>query len=184
MLEVMMVNSQVDEQRAPSASDSFAPIGAAQPKVLILGSLPGVRSLQAQQYYAHPRNAFWPIMAELCGFDARAPYTDRLSYLALRGVALWDVVKSGVRVGSLDSALQRETIVVNDLAKLLAQSELRAIACNGGAAAKLFKAQRYSYAATVFGLPSTSPAFAAKTFAQKLEAWRALESYLTSEPSK
>jgi double-stranded uracil-DNA glycosylase len=178
MLEVMMVNSQADEQSAPSASESFAPIGAAQPKVLILGSLPGVRSLQAQQYYAHPRNAFWPIMAALCGFDPSIPYTDRITQLALRGVALWDVVKSGVRVGSLDSSLQRETIVVNDLAQLLAQSQLRVIVCNGGVAARLFKAQRYSFAAMVLQLPSTSPAFAAKTFAQKLEAWRVLESYL------
>jgi double-stranded uracil-DNA glycosylase len=158
-------------------SESFAPIGAQTPHILILGSLPGQASLQAGQYYAHPRNAFWPIIAAVFGFSHELSYPQRILAISERKIALWDVVQSAVRQGSLDASMKAQTIVVNDLAALLRQSQLRAIALNGAAAAKLFRKQHQVTQAEVLELPSTSPAHAAMSFADKLQAWMALERY-------
>ena len=93
---------------------SFEPIVGHQPRILILGSMPGTASLHATQYYAHPRNAFWPIISEL--FDLPSgDYETRAALLARKGVAVWDVLKTCFRAGSLDSAIDDRTIVVNDL---------------------------------------------------------------------
>jgi double-stranded uracil-DNA glycosylase len=159
-------------------SHSFAPIGAHKPRVLILGSLPGKASLEANQYYAHPRNAFWPIVCDVFEFDSKLAYPDRIEALAQRDVALWDVVQSAVRPGSLDSAMRPETISTNDLTHLITQKQLRVIALNGAAAAKLFRKQALTTHAAVLELPSTSPAHAMMSLAHKLQAWRKLGSYL------
>jgi len=143
--------------------------------VLVLGSLPGDESLRQAQYYAHPRNAFWPVMGELCGFNAALPYRQRLACLLQSGIALWDVVGSGIREGSLDQHIRAEQ--PNGIPALLGKlPALRLIACNGGASYKYLK--RYfpflweSPQLCIRQLPSTSPAAARLCYAQKLAAWR------------
>lgn len=155
---------------------SFPPVVATAARALIVGSMPGVASLQAQRYYAHPRNAFWPIVAAVGGFAADAPYAQRLAALQQRGVALWDVLQSCERRGSLDSDIAPASQRVNDFAALFAvQPGLRAVLCNGGTAHDLFVRHVAPIAPpglTVVRLPSTSPAHASSSFLQKLAAWR------------
>ena len=113
----------------------FPPIVAAGARILILGNMPGVASLHAQQYYAHPRNAFWRITGELFGFDPTAPYDDRVAALGPAGVAVWDVLRSCRRVGSLDSAVERESMVANDFGALLtSHPTITHVGFNGAAA--------------------------------------------------
>ena len=156
---------------------SFAPLAPAGARLLILGSMPGAASLAAGQYYAHPRNAFWPILGALCGFAATAPYAERVLALQAAGVAVWDVLQSCVRPGSLDTAIERSSEVPNDIAGLLSdQPGIRCIAFNGGTAEAAFR--RHVPADVVGGLrllrlPSTSPANAAWSFERKLAAWSA-----------
>ena len=87
--------------------ESFPPLLGEEPRVLVLGSTPSVASIEAGEYYGHPRNAFWPLMAELFGFDAQAPYAARVQALTGSGVAVWDVLQSCVREGSLDASIDR-----------------------------------------------------------------------------
>ena len=178
---------KVRRVRRVSEAICFPPHWGADARVLILGSMPGVASLQAQCYYAHPRNAFWPIMAELCGFDAAASYEQRMAALLQRRVALWDVIERCYRPGSLDSRIEPDSVEPNDLAGLIAQMpQLQAIAFNGGTAHKLYLkhwaarvAERCgAQAPELLALPSTSPAHAALRPVQKLERWRALCAYL------
>jgi hypoxanthine-DNA glycosylase len=165
---------------------SFAPVARADARILILGSMPGEASLAAQQYYAHPRNQFWRIIAGACGIDAELPYGERLEHLQAHGLALWDVLASCERRGSLDSAIEHHTAVANDVPGLLQRCRgIRRICCNGGTA---FAALRRSFAAQlvqvtgaadlvrldgveVLRLPSTSPANASWSPVRKLEAW-------------
>jgi double-stranded uracil-DNA glycosylase len=154
---------------------SFAPIATPDARVLILGSMPGVASLSAGQYYAHPHNAFWRIMGELVGAGPDQPYGERVAILELRGIAVWDVLQSCVRAGSLDSDIRDE--VPNDFAAFFARvPKLTHVGLNGGKAASSFKrhAARYCPAGVeVSVLPSTSPAHAARGFAEKCALWRA-----------
>ncbi|MGV8961077.1 MAG: DNA-deoxyinosine glycosylase [Stenotrophomonas sp.] len=154
-------------------------------RVLVLGSMPGVASLQAERYYAHPRNRFWPVMATLCAFDPHQPYAQRLSALQASGAGLWDVIGQCRRRGSLDSAIVRGSEVANPLPALIGQlPQLRGIACNGASAATAFVrlvqplldsgAQRLP----VLALPSTSPANAAWSLPRLLQEWRQLEPWL------
>lgn len=156
-------------------SAGFAPIARSDARILILGSLPSQRSLKADQYYAHPQNAFWRIMGDLAG--ASGSYEEQCRALVDHQIALWDVLASSVRPGSLDSNIQVATAQVNDFAAFLAShGALELICFNGQAAAKIF-ANRADVDLNARGilrriLPSTSPAHAAMTYAKKLELWR------------
>lgn len=162
-------------------SYSFPPLVGSSPKVLILGSIPGIASLQAQQYYAHPRNAFWPIMAEIFGLDIDAPYSQRCQQLTANDIAVWDVLKACHRPGSLDQNIDTETIEANDFAAFLLQHHnIEAIFFNGGKSEQVFRRYvRTEITASIKleKLPSTSPAHAALNFEQKLKAWRRIENY-------
>ena len=160
--------------KTSDASVGFPPVSAADARVLVLGSLPGVRSLEQSRYYAQPRNAFWRIMGELYGAEPELPYSARLQCLVDARVALWDVVASAVRPGSLDSNIARETVIVNDFADFFAaHRQIRRICFNGQAAAKLFKKHVLAELEDLVPtdrliLPSTSPANAGIPYAEKL----------------
>lgn len=159
--------------------ESFPPIIDAGATRLILGSMPGVASLTAQRYYAHPQNAFWRIMGEVLGFASDAPYGKRVLALQRAGIALWDVLASCERPGSLDSAIRRDSEQANDIAALLAtHPRITRILFNGGAAEATFRRHhavvlRRSDLSFV-RLPSTSPAHASLRFEQKCAVWRAV----------
>lgn len=158
--------------------ESFPPIADAGATRLILGSMPGVASLTAQRYYAHPQNAFWRIMGELFGFAADAGYDERVLVLRRAGIVLWDVLAACERPGSLDSAIKRDSEVANDIPALLAtHPQIRQIFFNGGAAEATFRRHHAAILKrpdlTFVRLPSTSPAHASLSYAQKCAVWRA-----------
>jgi hypoxanthine-DNA glycosylase len=140
-------------------------------RLLVLGSFPGVASLRAGQYYAHPRNHFWPLVGSLWGLDLGAwPYAQRLALIRGRGLGLWDVYGACRREGSLDSAI--EAAEPNDLAGLRRRAPaLRAVAHNGGESARAMRHTR-ALGLPVWRLPSTSPANASWSFERKRAAWR------------
>ncbi len=156
----------------------FPPICRGDARVLVLGSMPGIASLRAQQYYAHPRNAFWPIMASLFGFDAAAPYAQRVAALLEHRVAVWDVLALCERPGSLDADIDAESIEVNDFAELFARlPDLSRVCCNGAKAHELFRRRVLPHRITasqleLVQLPSTSPAHAGMTLEHKRRIWR------------
>ncbi|EXJ13139.1 DNA-deoxyinosine glycosylase [Nitrincola nitratireducens] len=118
---------------------SFAPVVDERAKVLILGSMPGLASLTAQEYYAHPRNAFWPIMSTLFQFDVALQYSERLEKLNASGVALWDVLQQCERNGSLDSSIVRSSQQLNSFAEFFhAYPGIQAVFCNGNKAYRDF----------------------------------------------
>ncbi|MBW7900857.1 MAG: DNA-deoxyinosine glycosylase [Rhodocyclaceae bacterium] len=169
---------QATVQAAADVVRSFPPIADAGARVLILGSMPGVASLVAGRYYAHGRNAFWPLMGALLGFAADAPYEARTAALRAAGVALWDVLHACTREGSLDAAIDRDSEVANDLPGFLAaHPRIRHVFFNGAAAEDCFRRRvlpGLDAAALAFArLPSTSPANAAHSFEKKCAAWRA-----------
>lgn len=153
-------------------------------RVLVLGSMPGMASLQAARYYAHPRNRFWPLMGALCGFDPQLDPAQRLARLQQAGVGLWDVIGRCRRRGSLDAAIVRGSEVANAVPALVRElPRLQAIACNGAAAAQAFErhvapALPAGHGLTVLALPSTSPANATWSFARLLDEWRRLAPWL------
>ena len=156
-------------------SSGFAPLANADARVLILGSLPSQRSITDSEYYAHPQNAFWRIMAELAGADGS--YAERCSALRREKIALWDVLANSIRPGSLDADIQMSTAVVNDFNHFLAgHGDFERICFNGQKAAKIFSARVprdiIESRVQLFTLPSTSPAHAAMRFDEKLELWR------------
>lgn len=160
---------------------SFAPIADSGCHTLVLGSAPSRRSLELQQYYGHPRNAFWPIMARLIGFDPDAPYRERAAAFAAAGLALWDVMASCERATSMDADIVDTSIVPHDFAGFFADHpSLRRVYFNGSKAESSYRRHvlprldgRGSRVPTT-RLPSTSPANASWTFERKLEAWAAV----------
>ena len=162
-------------------SVGFPPIADEAARVLVLGSLPGRKSLEMREYYAQPYNAFWRIMGELFGAGSSLAYPERLVRLRAHGVAVWDVLQAGEREGSLDSAIVPASIVVNDFNGFLERHrQVRSICFNGNTAALLFKRKVLPGLASEWAalerhsLPSTSPAYASLSFEQKLERWAAV----------
>ena len=168
----MTPGSSVVPLESAEVLSSLPPVLAPHTRLVVLGSFPGVASLRSQQYYAHPRNQFWPLLSALWGVDlVGMPYARRLDEAGARGLGLWDVYASCCRAGSLDSAIR--DAVFNDLASLKRRApQLQAVAHNGGESAR---AMRHTEAlgVAVIRLPSTSPANASWSFDRKLEAWRA-----------
>ncbi|MGD9265528.1 MAG: DNA-deoxyinosine glycosylase [Lysobacterales bacterium] len=160
-------------------SQGFPPVSAPDAQLLILGSMPGVASLKATQYYAFPRNAFWRIMGELFDAGPELDYPARLDRLLLNRVALWDVIAACQRPGSLDSSIAVDGLVTNDFARFFDHHPaITRVAFNGQTAARLFrKMVRPGLALELeyLTLPSTSPAHAALDYAAKLEAWSVLK---------
>ena len=147
-------------------------------RALVLGSMPGKVSLRMQQYYAHPRNAFWRIMSELLGLDDHADYAARLDALRAAGIGLWDVLRLCDRPGSLDSAIVRDSMEANDFEKLFAQRpSISQVFFNGAKAEQVFRrlvAPNLARPPTYLRLPSSSPANAGVAYDAKLRAWRAV----------
>ncbi|MBS0395831.1 MAG: DNA-deoxyinosine glycosylase, partial [Proteobacteria bacterium] len=118
----------------------FPPIARRDARVLVLGSLPGQESLRRRQYYAQPRNAFWPIMGELVGAAPALPYPRRARRLAASGIALWDVCAAAFRPGSLDAAIEPGSVVANDFAAFFRRHpRIRLVCFNGRTAATLYR---------------------------------------------
>jgi len=162
-----------------AAKSCFPPLVDQHTRLLILGSLPGDASLQAAQYYAHPRNQFWRLLGEVLQQELTTlDYAARLTALQAHGVGLWDVVAQAQRKGSLDSAIRDAS--PNDLATLCARlPALRAIAFNGASAAAIGRKQLGALLAnlTLFDLPSSSPAYTLN-YAAKLAQWLPVASCL------
>jgi hypoxanthine-DNA glycosylase len=166
--------------RAVTTVCSFPPIENRAARVLVLGSMPGAASLLAGRYYAHPQNAFWPIMGALFDAGPAFAYGKRVLTLKRVGLALWDVMASCVREGSLDVAIDEASIVPNDFPAFFdAHPGVKHVFFNGAKAESCF--HRYvrphlsDRGLTFTRLPSTSPAHASRSFPQKLTAWRAVE---------
>jgi hypoxanthine-DNA glycosylase len=170
----------VVSRKGTPLSVGFPPIADDRARVLMLGSLPGRRSLEAREYYAQPQNAFWRIMGRMFGAEPSLPYEQRLERLRLGRVALWDVLAAGEREGSLDSSIVPASIVVNDFVSFLARHPHIDLVCfNGRTAAELYRRRVVPQLRPVQAalatrlLPSTSPAHASLRFEQKLARWSA-----------
>jgi double-stranded uracil-DNA glycosylase len=166
---------------ARPAKRSFPPIVGAQARVLVLGTLPGEESLRRGEYYAHPRNLFWPIIFALFGEPLALNYPERLAFLAAHRIAVWDVCEVGERERSADTTIRLER--PNAIDRLLDQHPLiRAVAFNGTTARRLYhrhfsRREALSYLA----LPSTSPAHATIDFPAKLARWTVLREILEED---
>ena len=153
------------------------PVIARGTRLVVLGSFPSQASLAARQYYAHPRNHFWPIVGAIWGVDLmQRPYRERVAEVRGRGLGLWDVYAACRREGSLDAAIEDHEL--NDLASLRRRAPgLQAIAHNGGESARQMRITR-ALGVPLWRLPSTSPANASWSFERKLAAWR--EAFVTA----
>jgi TDG/mug DNA glycosylase family protein len=160
------------------ACNGFAPLARRDADTLILGSLPGVRSLEMGQYYAHPHNAFWKLITAIYEADGELPYARRVRVLTANRIALWDVLAAAERPGSLDSSIVRHSAQANDFAKFFrAHPRIRRVYFNGRKAEEMFRRFVLPALGAEFSglgyecLPSTSPAHAGMTFAMKLGKW-------------
>ena len=167
-------------RRAPQVR-GFAPIARADAATLILGSMPGAASLRAGEYYAHPRNLFWPILGELAGARPELAYRARVRALLAARLALWDVLAACARTGSLDADIDPASIVANNFRAFFARHpRITRVFFNGATAERCFRRHvlpglpQMSMPIVFARLPSTSPAHAALSFDRKLAAWRAI----------
>jgi hypoxanthine-DNA glycosylase len=163
----------------------FPPIADKNAKVLILGTMPGEESLRKKQYYAHPRNAFWYIVERLLNIDSKVSYEERKSLLKINHIALWDVLMSCEREGSLDSSIHDTSIVANDFALFFSEHpHIKPVYFNGARAEQEYmkrvlpviadEFKRIEY----FRLPSTSPAMARLTKDEKILHWSKIKDKL------
>lgn len=163
-----------------SAIQSFPPIISPDARILILGSIPGAASLAAKEYYAHPRNLFWRIIADLFNTGPLQDYPSKTQALLNAQIALWDVMKSCYRSGSLDAAIEKKSIVTNDFNALLKNHpDIQHVFFNGATAEQSFRRlvlpKLNHQPLNLQRLPSTSPAHAAMTYQQKLAHWRMIQ---------
>ena len=167
-------------------SEGFPPVVGRSPVLLILGSMPGQKSLIEHQYYAFAQNAFWRIMRELLAIPEGTAYDENLQHLKHMKIALWDVIAQCVRPGSLDSSIDKRTVEVNDFGNFFQQQPcIECIIFNGARAATEFQ-QRVVKKGIVdmsnrelLTLPSTSPANARLSYAQKLSKWKIVTDILS-----
>ncbi len=157
----------------------FSPIEDHHARILILGSMPSIKSLEQQQYYAHPRNAFWPIMSELFHIDKVLPYEKRCKILIKNHIAVWDAIKTCQRQGSLDQSIDSTSMIANDFNVFFqTHPNIEHILFNGTKAEQVFNRHVLPILTTQqaniarLRLPSTSPAHAAMKFEQKLQSWQ------------
>ena len=176
-----MHNQKNDETLVSPKAVGFPPVCTGSDLVLVLGSFPGQASLQKAQYYGHPRNGFWRIMGEFFHFDPSVDYCDRVGFLNRNRVALWDVLTSCVRDGSLDSSIRKESMVINDFEDFFEKNRLiHTIFFNGSLAETEFRRRvlRQDFMRKkdieFHRLPSTSPAMAMLTLSEKIKAWSVL----------
>lgn len=152
---------------------SFAPQINKKSKILILGSMPGIKSLEMQQYYAHPQNRFWKVLGELCAKDLyNSDYETRIQTLLNNNFALWDVLKYCERDGSLDSNITKE--IPNDIPNLLNEnSQIEKILLNGNKAYTVFKKYfpEFLKQYKCYKMPSTSPANARFSLGDLYKIW-------------
>lgn len=155
--------------------NSFPPISNNKAKILVLGTMPGIQSLELNQYYGHNRNAFWKLVFTIFNEPFSTDYEIRKEVVLKNNIAVWDVLKACIRKGSLDSAIEQE--VPNDFKAFLeAHPHIEHIFFNGQKAAQYFKkyvsvSEKYK----LHTLPSTSPAHAGMVFESKLAAWEIIK---------
>lgn len=166
----------------------FDPIAAPDARVLILGSMPSKVSKAKEQYYGHAKNAFWTIMGQLLGAEPDLCYGLRKGILMTHRVAVWDVLKTCHRLGSLDGGIEMDSIIVNDFNKFFGRhNQIRHVFFNGMTAEKIYRKyilptlpERFEYL-VYHRLPSTSPTHAALSLAQKMEVWQEIRHCLAAE---
>jgi len=151
----------------------LAPVTGPDPRVLILGSYPSVLSLAHREYYGNPKNRFWAVMENILGVPADLPYAERTLRLTKNNIALWDVIRTCERPGSADNRIKNP--VANDLAGFFqSHPTLRLVALNGGTAGRLYHHFAEVPGLAAVTLPSTSPAYAAMPFEEKVRAWNVI----------
>jgi len=157
--------------------NSFPPIVDEHSQILILGSVPGVKSLEMQQYYAHPQNQFWKLMFHLFDEAFSLDYQERINLLKEKKIALWDVIESCERKGSLDTEIKNE--IDNNIPQLIKNHpNIKIIFCNGQKSYKnLIKILGKNFKIPIMVLPSTSPLHTVK-FEEKLDSWKVIKDYL------
>lgn len=173
-------------RRPSTVLEGFAPIADRHARILILGSMPGAASLAAGQYYAHPRNAFWPMLEAVWAVRASLAYEARVRAVREAGIAIWDVLATCRRTSSLDADIEHASIVVNDFADFFRRHpSIGLIAFNGSTAQTLYRRHvlpalpQALQAMPALRMPSTSPAHAALSLQRKVQRWQELRSAIT-----
>jgi hypoxanthine-DNA glycosylase len=163
-------------------STGFDPIAAPHATVLILGSLPSQQSLQKHEYYGNPQNAFWRVMGELFGAGPDIPYANRAERLRDHGIAVWDVLRSSVRPGSMDAAIDLKTAMPNDFQTFFDEHPMLELLCfNGKKAAELYQRLVAPQGISTIDpiefktMPSTSPAYASMSLDEKVRRWSVVQ---------